>query len=86
MIPLYNCYWCKCAWCAYAVICEERECYRCRLMDNKGKVPYLRTSCDKFIPEEPDYTWLVKKVQKCDNCKYKVVLNNLLNQLGKSSI
>jgi len=85
-IPLYNCYWCKCAWCAYAVKCEERECYKCRMLDKKGKVPYVRENCDKFVPDEKDYRWLVDNVQKCDGCKYKRVLNSLLEQLGKTSL
>jgi len=85
-IPLYNCYWCKCAWCALASICKETKCYKCRNIDNKGKIPYIKESCDKFIPEMKDFTWLVKEIQKCDRCKYKRLIDQLLEQLGKTSL
>lgn len=85
-IPLYNCYWCKCAWCSYAIKCNDRECCKCYTLDKKGKIPYLRESCDKFIPKEKNIQWLVDMVQKCDTCNYKRALNLLLQQLGKPSL
>ena len=70
-IPLYNCYWCKCAWCVKAWKCDLRDCYICKQMDKKGKLPLLKKDCRSYVAES-DYTYkLVRAIQACDNCKYK---------------
>jgi|GEM_PF-1883341 len=70
-IPLYNCYWCKCAWCVFGGYCKDQKCYLCRQIDKKGKVPYIKENCKNFIPDTYDNRKLLNMVQQCDSCKYK---------------
>lgn len=85
-IPLYNCYWCKCAWCAYGWSCKDKECYKCRMLDKKGKLPSLRENCEKFLEKTPHNNELVSRIHDCNNCKFKRILDMMLEYLGKSPI
>lgn len=80
-IPLYNCYWCKCAWCVKSWRCTKKNCYWCQVRDKKGRLPELKTYCNEFVQED-DYTYkLVREIQRCDNCKYKKLFIDLLDKL-----
>lgn len=67
-IPLYNCYWCKCAWCVKRTSkeCMDR-CIRCILNDD-FKLPM---DCENFIEKTPETQSLWNEIQVCRHCKYK---------------
>jgi len=81
-IPLYNCYWCRCAYCIHNSSCR-RECDYCR---RYGKF-LIRQHCDKFIEDDKDnkildeIRSLKEQVQSCDTCIYKKFHRKLKDML-----
>jgi hypothetical protein len=77
-IALFNCYWCKCAYCIYKL---ETECFnRClRCAERKDfKMPYR---CDRFVEDTAENRKLVKEVQKCIKCRYKRFYHKVKKEL-----
>ena len=73
-IPLYNCYWCKCAYC----INHTLECFQGCIFCKQQQKFYLKENCNKFLEDTVEVRSLKKEVQKCDNCNYKVLYKKLL--------
>lgn len=67
-IPLYNCYWCKCAYCLNYSYCEVKRCYECKMIHKKNKLPYLKKECNNFIDRYEERS--IRK-GKCKDCEYK---------------
>ena len=85
-IPLYNCYWCKCAWCVLKNKCDIRDCIRCKQIDKKGILPYLKENCDKYLPETIENKKLIDEVQKCRRCKYKRMIKYIKGYLENKNM
>lgn len=83
-IPLYNCYWCKCAWCLRK---SETECFekccRCHSKD-KFKMPVM--DCDRFLEKTTDNKKLYAELQKCSKCKYKKLFKIVKRDLEDLSL
>lgn len=68
-IPLYNCYWCRCAYCANED-CKDRfsYCLSCKASGNFK----IREFCDKFAEKESRPRIVFKESEKeCEECIYK---------------
>lgn len=77
-IPLYNCYWCKCAYCINVSQECRNYCYKCQTLD-KFKMPIQ--NCDNFLEKSNKLKKLYKELQKCDNCKYKKFWKSVKSKL-----
>jgi hypothetical protein len=71
-IPLYNCYWCKCAYCLNYPVCNIKQCHLCEERDRIGRIPYIRKECTMFIEKEHG-----ERIADCRNCPYVEFYNKV---------
>lgn len=79
-IPLYNCYWCRCAYCANTDCDRLEQCVRCQA----NQKLFIHEYCDRFTEKE-GIVRIVSEPSKidCGSCEYKTLIESLKSILGK---
>lgn len=77
-IPLYNCYWCKCAYCYYRT---KQECIDKCLICAKADKFRLPKDCNKFLEDTSALRLRLKSKTRCEGCVYMELLKSLKKQI-----